>query len=50
VAFKARTSFKSKGNSKKEESSDDEHASCDDKEEEMTLFVHYFGKFMKKKG
>jgi hypothetical protein len=49
VAFKAGTSSKSKGKAKKEESSDDENAcACDDEDEEMALFVHRFGKLMKK--
>ena len=49
VAFKSSTSSKSKGKAKKEESSDDEDASDIDNEA-MALFVHKFGRFMKKKG
>ena len=49
VSFKASSSSKNKGKSKKEESSDDEDASDID-DEAMALFVHKFGRFMKKKG
>ena len=47
VVFKASTSSKNKGKSKKEESSDDEDASDID-DEAISLFVHKFGKFIKK--
>ena len=46
--FKANSSSKNKGKSKKQESSDDEDASDID-DEAMALFVHKFGRFMKKR-
>jgi hypothetical protein len=49
VEFKTSTSSKNEGKSKKEESSEDEDTSDID-DEAMALFVHKFGKFMKKKG
>jgi hypothetical protein len=51
VEFKATTSSNGKSK-KKEESSDDEDASSSSsmEDEDMALFVHRSGKFMKKKG
>jgi hypothetical protein len=49
VAFKASTSFKSKGKAKKEASSEDEVTS-DINDEAMALLVRKMGKFMKKRG
>ncbi|XP_066384909.1 uncharacterized protein [Miscanthus floridulus] len=53
VAFKAGASSsknKSKGKAKKDESSDDEGSNDDRDDEALALFVHKFGKMMKKKG
>jgi hypothetical protein len=47
MAFKA-SSSKNMGKFKKEETSEDEQASDTD-DEALALFVHKFGKFMKKK-
>jgi division protein CdvB (Snf7/Vps24/ESCRT-III family) len=52
VAFKAGTSSsknKSEGKTKKEESSDEECSYDDSDDEALALFVHKFGKMMKKK-
>ena len=52
VAFKASSSSKSKnkGKAKKEESSDAECSNDDSDDEALALFVHKFGKKVKKKG
>ena len=51
VAFKASSSSKSKnkGKAKKEESSDEECSNDDSDDEALALFVHKFGKMIKKK-